>query len=258
MLINQHDLTKEINPMAPFVLGRAPPWAHHPPLQESSRSRESWRWTFPGGMCQAGSPVCLSAGSTLPLQPRQSGGFSNVTLVRGTQSKSQELLARKIIHVQREEEGICFQLAEKVPQEQQNWKQMLTAHPHPVNPFIGIYPPHFWAPFCELEVPLLWLQELPWAQPMWLLRVFWGSMEPAWNWPARARSDTQSMSKKGQEHGVISLFPQRRGLKAESGLFPSHRANLYHSGQAQSRSAELLPESLSWCLLQPTCSDKQQ
>lgn len=80
---------------------------------EQQEQGESCRGTFPGGMCQAGSPVCLCAASAFPLQPRLLGGLSNVTWVCDTQSKSQERLARKIIHVQTEEEGICFQLLKK-------------------------------------------------------------------------------------------------------------------------------------------------
>lgn len=104
--------------MDPFGLGRA----HHEPSTLPGRRAPAGRvmeMQIAGGVSQAGSPVCPWAVSAFPVQPRLWGGLSNVTLLWHSK-KSQERLLRKTIHIQTEVEGICFQLAEKVPQEGQN------------------------------------------------------------------------------------------------------------------------------------------
>lgn len=47
---------------------------------EQQEQGEPCRGTFPSGMCQAGSPVCVCAAPTFPLQPRRVGMGSAMSL----------------------------------------------------------------------------------------------------------------------------------------------------------------------------------
>lgn len=123
MLINQQHLTKGINQMDPFVLGRA---HHEPTILPSRRApaqpcRDSHRDEYSQVGCARQDPLAVSALVKHFLSgPGCQEGSAMSPWCVALKAGVKERLARKIIHAQTEQEEICFQLAEKASQERQN------------------------------------------------------------------------------------------------------------------------------------------